>query len=290
MGGPDAASASSGGAPAAAAKHKHRNKGGGSALIAADTGSVADPNRFWGEVECASASRQQLIESGGDEHTMIRGWPQGNDAFRRLTVVDGDNFYGERCELGDNYRRAPTAFYHERERRITELSLRLPPGLPVDSGLFRVVMQMKQTQPSAGGGGSPMLQLQVLTGRWRLIQSAKRTLTGRSRELWSAPARTGIWTRFSLDVRYSRNPKRGFVKMRADLNGDGDYLDGFEQSRRIRTYTLKTEIPGGLRDGLKPGSSIPSHLRTGLYQDTAFSCPPPGGCSIDVDNVEVYRP
>jgi hypothetical protein len=59
----------------------------------------------------------------------------------------------------------------------------------------------------------------------------------------------------------------------------------------MRTYTLKREIRGGGRDGIAPGKSIPSHLRAGLYHDEGYSCPESsGGCSVDVDNVQVVRP
>jgi hypothetical protein len=77
--------------------------------------------------------------------------------------------------------------------------------------------------------------------------------------------------------------------VRADLNGDSDYDDDGEVSPTFRTNTLKYEIPGRSDDGLEPGDSIPSHLRVGLYHDTPIPCPPPAGCSLHVDNVQVLR-
>jgi hypothetical protein len=203
-------------------------------------------------------------------------------------VIDGDEFYGERCELGLNNRSAPTAFYREGRRRKTAISLRLPPTLPIHTPDFQVVTQMKQANPAANAGGSPMLELQVFLGRWKLIQSRRPGMTTDSRELWSAPAQTGIWTRFTFDIRYSRRAKKGSVRVLADLNGDNDAADPGETSRRIRTFTLKTEIRGGPPDGIRPGQSIPSHLRAGIYHDPAISCPPPFGCQLDVDNVQVF--
>jgi hypothetical protein len=256
-------------------------------LLASDTGVAPNPVPFWGAIECQNPGRHLLVPVGGDVHPTLTGEPQGNLSYRRMTVMDGDDFYGERCELGLNNRHGPTAFYREGRRRTTAISLRLEPTLPIDTTHFQVVTQMKQTQPSPAGGGSPMFELQVFMGRWKLIQSRRRGLTSDSRELWSAPAQTGVWTRFWFDIRYSRRPKKGFVQVSADLNGDNDSADPGERSARIRTFTLKTEIRGGAPDGLPAGRSIPSHLRAGIYHDPAISCPPPLGCQLDVDNVQV---
>jgi hypothetical protein len=259
-------------------------------LIASDTAQSPDPIPFWGAVECEDPSRHQLVATGGDPHPTITGAPQGDSSYRRITLLDGDDFFGERCELGLDFRRGPTAFYREGQRRITAISLRLTPTLQINAPNWRVVSQIKQTQPSANGGGSPMIELQVFLGQWKLIRSRGRGFTNSSRQLWSAPAQIGTWTRFLFDVRYSKRKRQGFVSVHADLNGDHDTDDPGETSRRIRTFTLKTEVRGGDRDGLKPGRSIPSHLRSGLYQDPAISCPPPGGCQLDLDNVQVLDP
>jgi Polysaccharide lyase len=261
-----------------------------SRVIASDTAASADPVPFWGEIECENDSRHEWIESGGDPHLTATGASQGNDAFRRLHVVDGDDFFGERCELGNNNRGAPTAFYREGRRRITKFSLRLPPGFPVDVFTWQVVMQMKQAGPAANSTGTPVIELGAYDGHWRLSQSASPGLTSSGRKLWTAPASLGVWTRFSFDVRYSRHRRKGYIKVKADLNGDGDYKDAGEKVPRIRTYTLKVEIPGGGADGIPAGRSIPSHLRAGIYHDPAVQCDAPDGCYIDLDNVQVVRP
>jgi Polysaccharide lyase len=259
-------------------------------LLASDTGANPNPVPFWGAVECESASRHALVPVGGDPHPTATGQPQNNTSYHRMTVLDGDDFYGARCELGLDNRAGPTAFYREGRRRTTAISLRLPQGFPLKSPAWKVVMQMKQANPAANTSGSPMLELEAFQGRWKLIGSRKRGLTSDSRELWSAPAQTGVWTRFNFKIRYSRSPRKGWIKVAVDLNGDGDSLDPGERRHKIRTFTLKTEVRGGRPDGVRPGASIPSHLRTGLYQDPAIPCPPPAGCSVDVDNVQVLAP
>jgi hypothetical protein len=258
-------------------------------VVFSDTSQSLDPLTLWGHVDCAEDSRAQLISAGGDPHR-TNGLAQGDDVFRRLTVLDGDDFYGERCELGQNDRHGPTAFYREGRHLITQVSVRLPPGYPLQVDTWQVVMQMKQAGPSNNSGGTPVTELDAWGGRWRLRQSASRGESSDSRNLWSVPARVGTWTRFSLNVRYSSRSSRGSIRIAVDRDGDGNFADRGERSRRIRTYTLKVETRGGAKDHLPAGRSIPSHLRAGIYHDSAIGCPPPSGCAVDIDNIQVLRP
>ena len=67
---------------------------------------------------------------------MATGDPQGNASYRTMTVFDGDNISGERCELSYNTWHQPLAspsnpndtFYNYTEgtRRATYLSYRSP--------------------------------------------------------------------------------------------------------------------------------------------------------------------
>ena len=70
--------------------------------------------------------------------------------------------------------------------------------------------------------------------------------------------------------------------MIADVNGDGDYLDPTETRRKRKTFTLKRRP--------HHRGSVPSHLRAGIYHNPKIDCPPPSGCQIDVDNVQVLAP
>jgi hypothetical protein len=272
----------------AKSKHKHRTKRAAS-VVFSDAGTNPDPASIWGKVDCEEGSRAQQFLSGGDTHLTATGIAPGDSAFRRLTVIDGDDVSGERCELGWDDRKSPTALFRQGQHRLTEISIRLPSASSVDFDTWQDVMQMKQTWPSANSSGSPALELGAHNGRWVLAQTLSPGETSDSRELWSAPAQANFWTRFAFDVRYSDN-KKGYIRAGADLNGDGDFGDPGELSRGFHTRTLKTEIPGGEPDGLKPGQAIPSHLRAGVYHDPMLQCPAPTGCPIDIDNVQVVRP
>jgi hypothetical protein len=195
-----------------------------------------------------------------------------------MTVLDGDDVWGERAELGYNSRLnglgAPwgTFFlYGANERRVTQFQMRLPTTFPISTTSWQVVMQMKQTGPSANSGGTPVLALEAREGRWVLTQSDSAGASSNTHELWSTPATLGAWTPISLDVTYSPNPSVGKVQMTV----------GGVQSPTITTYTQKYEIsPGSV--GLNPGDPIPSHLRMGIYHNAALP-----GTHVDFSDVKV---
>lgn len=261
----------------------------GCTVLRRDAGAQADPKPgLWGTIECQTESRHRHLTSGGDPGPAADGTSQGNQAYRAVTALDGDDFYGERCELGRNEHRngentgtqtsGTFALYREGERRITFFSQRYPDGFPVEVDAWQAVMQMKQTQPSTDDGSGVALELQLWGGRLRLHTFWK--------ERWSTPAPVrGEWIRYAIDVVYSSDPARGSVQVYVDRNGDGDFLDSGEQSPRISTATLATQV--GSSGGLTAGEAIPSHLRLGIYHNSSISCPAPGGCSVELDNVQV---
>lgn len=255
----------------------------GCRLVASDSAAVADPVAFWGAIECEDSSRYRHFSSGGDFHPAALGQEQSG-AYRRTTAFDGDDFWGERCELGRNdHRTGPTTFYHEGQRRATYVSIRLPDNFDLATNRWQTVLQMKQAQPAANGGGGPILELQAFNNRWILANDWEI--------IWTAPARKDTWTRFAIDASYSQYADRGFVQISVDLDGDGSFDGSGERSEKIVTSTLKAETaPGVAGSGLAPGDSIPSHLRAGVYHHSDVSCPAPVGCSADIANVQVVAP
>jgi hypothetical protein len=257
-------------------------------VVASDTASNPDPVPFWGKIDCQDSSRHQVQSAGGDTHPAADGTSQANSAYRRMTVIDGDYVWGERCELGNNWSQptgatpagpGPTMFYREGERRATYASLRLP-NTTAMGDQWRTVLQMKQIQPYNNPTPAPIIELQLRGNQWMLVNSWNG--------VWTAPAQPGAWTRFAFDVTYSANPAIGSIKVYADLNGDGDFADANEQSSTIHTATLEAETVAGGSSPYGVGQSIPDHLRAGIYQDPTYSCPT--GCSMDLDNVQVVRP
>ena len=251
------------------------------AAVASDTVQASSPLGFWGSIDCANQSRQETIASGGDAHVAATGEP-ANGSYRRLTVLDGDNVYGERCELGYNNHGGPTAFYREGEHRVTYYSERLPSNFPLSTSKWQTVMQMKQAEPQHDGNTGVALEMEARQSSW--------VVDAHWNQVWKFPAQAGVWTRFAWDVYYSGDPNKGWLQVSADLNNDGDFDDPGERSPVIHTATMATEIAGYPGDGVAVGTGIPSHLRVGVYHDPAIACPQPTGCSIDVDNVQVVAP
>ena len=255
----------------------------GCRVVASDTASNPNPIPFWGFLACQNSSRAQDLTSDGDTHVMSTGQQQGNSSFRQATVLDGDNPYGwdSRCEYGLNDHDGPTAFYHEGQRRVTYISMRLPDNFPLSEDYgFQTVMQMKEAQPYNNNlHCCPVLFMEAFDNKW-IIDSDNGTY-------WTFPAQKNVWTRFAWDVTYSADPNKGSVQVSADLNDDGDFNDPNERMPRIHTNTLITEQPGPVDSGLQPGDSIPDHLRAGIYHSPSIPCPPPDGCSTQFDNVQV---
>jgi hypothetical protein len=282
-------------------------------LVASDTG--ASPNiSFWNrsneDLDCDLHNTSPDLSgvgwpspanggSDGDPHLTALGSPQPSpDSYRQITVVDGDDAYGERCELGFDWTEkqdagrgpgpGPTVFYREGDHRVTYMSIRLGRGVDPSGSDWRVVMQMKQTEPYDNQhGGGPILDMEVRDGDWVLVHSWH--------DLWHAPARQYTWTRFAFDVTYSQHPSVSSVKVYVDLNGDGDFGDAHEVSPTFHVPTLLAEearVPGGnYSDEPSPwavGKSIPDHLRAGIYENPDYACP--SGCSLDIDNVQVVKP
>jgi hypothetical protein len=268
--------------------------GGGAArqlgrLVRSDTGADPNAHDLWGDrYACASARRVSNPRSGGDPGPTAMGTSQGNSAYRKVTVFDGDNYFGERCELGyntwDDGLANPSdqygTFYNyfEADRRTTYFSVRLPDDFPLEAHLWQGVGQMKQAAPNNDPSLIPVLSFSAYNGVW----SFWHTNNGASSdtELWQTPAQKNVWTRIEVDAYYSQDPSKGWVQY--TVNG--------VQSPVFHTNTLHRNGSGSSNDELPAGASIPSHLRLGLYHNPSIPCPPPSGCSLDIDNVQVLEP
>jgi Polysaccharide lyase len=248
-------------------KRRTRCTPGGS-VLRSDPATDPNPLPLWNSIDAQNSSRASWYGSGGPN----------NRPFRRLTVVGGDDDWGERAELGYNSRMnglgAPWGtfyLYFAGQRRVTSYDMRLPTDFPINTNSWQVVTQMKQTGPSANSGGTPVLALEARQGRWVLTQSDSPGASSDTHELWSTPATLGSWTHISWNVTYSPNPSQGKVQLTV----------GGVQSPTFTSYTQKYEVSPGSQ-GLRPGDPIPSHLRMGLYHDSSVP-----GSHVDFTNVQV---
>jgi Polysaccharide lyase len=266
----------------------------GCRLARSDTSVQADPNPgLWGSLSAVSAERHQEFTYGGDRRSQANGKPQRNAAFRRLTVEDGDDYFGERTELGRNeYRYGENsgtqtsgtfALYREGERRLTFFSQRYGAGFTASRDGWQTVMQMKQAQPYDGNGpvdGAPALELQIFGNKLRLRSFHRTNWATR------APPK-GKWIRYALDVTYSQDPAIGTVQAFVDSNADGDFRDRGEISPALKQRTLAyVTSQDGARGALEEGASIPSHLRLGIYHHEDVY----GTTVVGVDNIQILTP
>jgi hypothetical protein len=269
----------------------------GCTLVRSDSAASADPKPgLWGAIAAVSDSRYQYVSSGGDSTLMANGSAQGNGAYRQLTVVDGDDYWGERAELGTNWWQngendSPTktdgafALGREGERRITFWSMRFPSGFPMDVNAWQQIAQWKQAQPYTDAtvatrnpdGYGVALELQMYANQFRLCTWWH--------ERWATPAPpTGKWIRFATDVTFSQWPNVGKVQVFIDSNADGDFLDAGEASPVWTGATLQYETAP--ENGLAAGDSVPAMFMVGVYHNPSAY----GTTSVEVDNVQVLRP
>lgn len=137
---------------------------------------AADPAPKWGAIDCERASRQQRRTGSDHPHPTALGVPDGNVFWRQMEVRDGDDFYGERSELGRNEHRdgdsGTFTLFQPDTRRITLFSWWLPRSFDLTTENWQVVAQMKQANPSdlaesgTDYGYRPVLAMIADNGRW----------------------------------------------------------------------------------------------------------------------------
>src|SRR3954451_402674 len=211
-----------------------------SAAIESFSGAERPLGQDWASYSCADASRVQQVDSPV---------AQGKHAWQ-LEVQDGDNSWGERCEIGmGNPNRSPFPLFHEGDERWISFQVYLPDDYPIDTPDWNVMSQIHQE----GDGGCPPLALHVENGRWRLFNSARNTYVLDTYQMWSAPAQRNHWTKFTIHLKNSPDDDVGFVELFGDLDGSGEKL----LMQRTNTHTM-TKDPHG-------GAPMINHARVGIY-------------------------
>jgi hypothetical protein len=215
--------------------------GSASAGVLSFSGAERPLTEDWANYSCQSSSRVQQVDSPV---------AQGRRAYQ-LEVRDGDDVWGERCEIGmGNPSRSGFPLFHEGDERWIAFQVYLPDDYPIDTHMWNLFFQIHQR----GDGGCPPLALGVENGRWELFNSARNTYVLDTRMLWSAPAQRNHWARFMLHMRNSPDPRVGFVELFGDLDGHGDE----QLLERTSTHTMTKDSSGG---------AMVNHARVGLYRN-----------------------
>ena len=233
----------------------------------------------WADLSCASSSRVKRVK---------RPAPPGRRAYR-IRVNDGDDSYGERCELGmantgasdiDRVGGSRVLFHNGTESWIAQqimLDRRVYSfcgtecGLDYDGGL---VQQLKQT----GACGTPAngIVTRDLPGVGPVLEhrnSAENDCGNATmKSLWRVPVRRGKWISILQHVRWSTDPGIGFIAtwingrpVQPSLDGSSKHVERTGDEVRIHTWTLKD---GPSVDRLPQCTAHPcAHLRNGVYRD-----------------------
>ena len=249
----------------------------------------------WADISCASYDRVKRVR---------RPAVEGRRAYR-LRVNDGDDSYGERCELGmantgpsdiDRVGGSRVLFHNGTESWIAQ-QIMLDKhvfsfcgsecALDGDGGL---VQQLKQT----GACGTPAngIVTRNLPGIGVVLEhrnSAENDCGNDTmKSLWRVPVRRGKWIRILQHVRWSTDPRTGYVAtwingrpIQPSLDGNSKRVERVGDEVRIHTWTLKD---GPSVDRLPQCTSHPcAHLRNGIYRDPKVS----GDSIVYVDGTTV---
>jgi hypothetical protein len=214
-------------------------------------------NQEWASWSCADASRVQEVTSPA---------AQGKKAYQ-LTVHDGDNAYGERCELGQgNPGRSGFPLFHAGDERWISFQVYLPDSYPIDTPNWNVFFQIHQE----GDGGCPPISLNVENGQFKLYNSARKTYVLDTVEKWHAPAQRNRWTKFTVHIKNSPDDNVGYVELYGDLDGQG--MKQVMARQYMHTMTQRAD-----------GSAMTNHARIGIYRNPAIQ----GTASIFVDGFTI---
>jgi hypothetical protein len=233
----------------------------------------------WADVTCASDDRVTRVKEPA---------AKGRLAYR-VQLQEGDESYGERCELAmantsstniDRVGGERVLFQNETESWIAQ-QIMLDPDIYAFCGIecpFEydggLIQQLKQT----GSCGTPVNGIVT-----RNIPDIGVVLEHRNsaendcgndtmRSLWRVPIQRGSWVRILQHVRWSVDPNVGYIAtwindraVDPSLDGDSRPVTRLGDEVRIHTWTLK-DGPGV--DHLLQCRSYPcAHLRNGVYRD-----------------------
>jgi len=200
-------------------------------------------NQEWANYSCQDGSRVQEVTAPA---------AQGQRAYR-IEVRDGDDSWGERCELGmGNPTRNGFPLFDEGQERWISFQVYLPDDYPIDARSWNVFLQQKQL----GGMGTPVVSMEVQRGRFILMNSDNNGNSGDTVEKWSGPATRNRWVQFTLHMKFSPNPDVGSVELFGDLDGQGMKL----LMPELHTWTMKQDN----------GQAVPVQSRIGLYRDPSI--------------------
>src|SRR4051794_9349845 len=199
----------------------------------------------WANFSCASPDRVSEVSDPV---------AQGSSAYR-VDLHDGDDSFGERCELGMS---APTKpgfpLFSEGDERWIGYQVYIPAGFPSDGSRYVDITQFKQVNDLC----APALSVHVENGELLLFHSADNRSSCGGEPLWRGPMAYGRWVKLLFHVQWSSDPSQGSVELLGDLDGGG--LKQLLPPTRM--FTMKMD---------PVGATLPVGTRLGIYRDRAVA-------------------
>jgi Polysaccharide lyase len=251
----------------------------------------------WADASCESDSRVKQVQSPAAD---------GGRAYR-IRLEEGDDSYGERCELEmantsarniDRVGGSRVLFQNGTESWIAQQIMLdrdeyafcgKQCALDYDGGL---VQQLKQTgscgTPANGIVTRDLPKVGVVLEHRNSAENDCGNATMKS--LWRVPIRRGAWVAILQHVRWSTDRDTGYIAtwingrpVQPALAGRSKHVTRADGEVRIHTWTLKQ---GSGVDRLRQCQSPPcAHLRTGVYRNPAVR----GDSVIYVDGTTVAK-
>jgi polysaccharide lyase-like protein len=214
-----------------------------SARIVWRAGAERGLMREWANYSCQRGRRISRVSPGSS----------GRYAYR-VRLYDGDNSYGERCEMamGAPMRRGFPVFRNNTKSWVAYQVL-IPRPWPGYAWRYNVITQFKSVADMCG----PPLSLHVEQGRMLLFKSADNRGSCTGWPIWSARMQFGRWIKLLYHVKWSSNPRRGWVELFGSLHGGRIQ----RLMKRRRTFTMKKDSRGRTRA---------VSARLGIYRDRSI--------------------
>jgi hypothetical protein len=202
-------------------------------------------NQEWANYSCQNGNRIDEVTSPV---------AQGNRAYR-IEVRDGDDSYGERCELGQgNPTRSDFPLFHEGDERWISYQMRIPDDVTTDTDTWQVVMQLKQL----GSLGTPAVSMGINQGDLILMNSDTNHESEGCNWWWHGPAYKNRWLKFTYHIKFSPKDKVGYIELYGDM-GDGQGMHLLMDKTHMHTQKIGLD-----------GKTVDSHARIGFYRQDSI--------------------
>src|SRR3954454_13326812 len=199
----------------------------------------------WANFSCAAANRVSQVSDPV---------AQGNSAYR-VDLHEGDDSFGERCELGMSAPVKPGfPVFSAGDESWIAYQVYIPAGFPSDGNRYVDITQFKQVNDLC----APALSMHVENGELLLFHSADNKSSCMSEAVWRAPMAYGRWVKLLFHVEWSSDPARGSVELFGDLDGGGLT----QLLPRTSMFTMKMD---------PAGATLPVGARLGIYRDRAIA-------------------